>query len=35
VPYYPIGQYKQPTLFRSDLSGMMSGTPVFWNLKRG
>ncbi len=35
VPYYPIGQYKQPTLYRGDLSGMMSGTPVFWNLKRG
>jgi peptide/nickel transport system substrate-binding protein len=35
VPYYPIGQYKQPTLFRSDLTGMMNGTPVFWNVKRG
>jgi peptide/nickel transport system substrate-binding protein len=35
VPYYPIGQYRQPTLFRADLSGMMRGTPVFWNLKRG
>jgi peptide/nickel transport system substrate-binding protein len=34
VPYYPIGQYKQPTLFRTDLSGIMNGTAVFWNVKR-
>ena len=34
VPYYPICQYKQPTLFRSDISGIMNGTAVFWNVKR-
>lgn len=34
VPYYPIGQYKQPTVYRSDLAGMMNGTVVFWNIKR-
>ena len=34
VPYYPIGQYKQPTLFRSDLDGILKGTAVFWNVRR-
>ncbi|HEY0212745.1 MAG TPA: ABC transporter substrate-binding protein [Paenirhodobacter sp.] len=34
VPYYPIGQYKQPTLFRADIEGILKGTAVFWNLRR-
>lgn len=34
VPYYPIGQYKQPTLYRSDLEGILKGTAVFWNVRR-
>lgn len=34
VPYYPIGQYKQPTAYRANLTGMMSGTAVFWNIRR-
>ena len=34
VPYYPIGQYKQPALFRSDLEGILKGTAVFWNVRR-
>ncbi|RWR34557.1 ABC transporter substrate-binding protein [Sinirhodobacter populi] len=34
VPYYPIGQYKQPTLYRADLEGILKGTPVFWNVRR-
>ena len=33
VPYYPLGQYSQPTLFRKDLRGMLTGAPVFWNIK--
>lgn len=34
VPYYPIGQYLQPTLYRSSLSGILNGTAVFWNVRR-
>jgi peptide/nickel transport system substrate-binding protein len=33
VPYYPVGQYKQPTAYRDTLTGMMSGTAVFWNIR--
>lgn len=33
VPYYPIGQYLQPTLYRSSLTGILSGTAVFWNVR--
>ena len=35
VPYYPIAQYRQPAVMRSDLTGVMRGTSVFWNVKRG
>lgn len=34
VPYYPIGQYKQPALHRADIEGIMKGTSVFWNVRR-
>jgi peptide/nickel transport system substrate-binding protein len=34
VPYYPLGQYLQPTLYKKDLVGMLSGAPLFWNIKR-
>lgn len=33
VPYYPLGQYKQSTAYRSTLTGMLSGTAVFWNIR--
>jgi len=33
VPYYPIGMYKQPTLFRNSIAGVLSGTAVFWNVR--
>jgi peptide/nickel transport system substrate-binding protein len=35
VPYIPLGQVAQLTAFRDDLSGMVKGMPVFWNIKRG
>ncbi|WP_242662120.1 ABC transporter substrate-binding protein, partial [Teichococcus deserti] len=35
LPYLPIGQIAQLTAHRADLSGMLQGVPVFWNLKRG
>src|SRR5712692_8572961 len=33
VPYFPIGQYKQPTAYRSSITGILDGTAVFWNVK--
>ena len=35
VPYIPLGQVAQLTASRSDLSGMLKGVPVFWNIRRG
>nr|WP_245215122.1 ABC transporter substrate-binding protein [Pararoseomonas indoligenes] len=35
VPYIPLGQYLYATAYRRDLSGVMSGFPVFWNLRNG
>ena len=35
VPYIPLGQLIQPTAVRKDITGVMPGFPVFWNLKRG
>jgi peptide/nickel transport system substrate-binding protein len=34
VPYIPLGQYFAPTAYRADLTGVLAGTPVFWNLRR-
>ena len=34
VPYMPLGQYQQPTAYRSDISGMLNGFATFWNLRR-
>jgi peptide/nickel transport system substrate-binding protein len=34
VPYYPIGQYLQPTAFRSNLSGIQDGFATFWNVRK-
>jgi peptide/nickel transport system substrate-binding protein len=33
VPYYPLGQYKQPTAYRTSITGVMNGTAVFWGVK--
>jgi len=35
VPYIPLGQYFVPTAYQASLSGVLSGNPVFWNVKRG
>ncbi len=35
IPYFPIGQYKQPTAYRSNITGILDGTAVFWNVKPG
>ncbi|KAA2214762.1 ABC transporter substrate-binding protein [Teichococcus oryzae] len=35
VPFIPVGLFHQNTAYRSDLSGMVKGAPVFWNIRRG
>jgi peptide/nickel transport system substrate-binding protein len=32
VPYIPLGQYAMPTAYRADLTGILKGNPVFWNV---
>jgi peptide/nickel transport system substrate-binding protein len=34
VPYIPLGQMITPTAYRADLTGMLEGAPVFWNIRR-
>jgi peptide/nickel transport system substrate-binding protein len=35
VPYIPLGQYVAPTAYQTNLTGVLKGNPVFWNVKRG
>jgi peptide/nickel transport system substrate-binding protein len=35
VPYIPLGQYFAPTVYQSNLTGILNGNPVFWNVRRG
>jgi peptide/nickel transport system substrate-binding protein len=34
VAYYPLGQYLQPTAWRSSLTGVLDGFATFWNVRR-
>ena len=34
VPYYPLGLYYRQSAYRADLSGVLRGIPVFWNVRR-
>jgi peptide/nickel transport system substrate-binding protein len=34
VPYVPLGFYYQPTAFRSNLTGILKGVPMFYNVRR-
>ena len=34
VPYVPLGQYFIPTAYQANLTGMLQGSPVFWNIRR-
>ena len=34
VPYIPMGQYLQPTAYRTSLDGVLSGFAIFWNVKK-
>jgi peptide/nickel transport system substrate-binding protein len=34
VPFFPLGQFQQPTAYRADLTGMLNGFATFWNIRR-
>jgi peptide/nickel transport system substrate-binding protein len=34
VPYLPVGQYFQPWTYRTSLSGILKGMPMFWNVQK-
>jgi len=34
VPYIPLGQYFQPTAYQASLTGVLHGSPLFWNIRR-
>ena len=34
VPYIPLGQYFAPTGFQANLTGILKGSPLFWNVRR-
>ena len=34
VPYLPLGQYGRKTGHRTNITGMLTGLPIFWNLKK-
>ena len=34
VPSIPLGQYIQPTAYRSTITGVSKGFPTFWNVQR-
>ncbi|MFC0408881.1 ABC transporter substrate-binding protein [Roseomonas elaeocarpi] len=33
TPFYPLGQYLQPTAYRSNVSGVLDGFATFWNVR--
>ncbi|MDR3403224.1 MAG: hypothetical protein P4L99_12070, partial [Chthoniobacter sp.] len=35
VPYVPLGQVLGPTAHRAELQGVLTGMPLFWNVRRG
>jgi len=34
VPSIPLGQYTQPTAFRTSVTGVQKGFPTFWNVRK-
>ena len=34
VPYYPLGLAQSPTAFRRDITGVLEGFVIFWNVRR-
>jgi peptide/nickel transport system substrate-binding protein len=35
LPYIPTGQLFAPVAHRSEISGILNGMPIFWNVRRG
>jgi len=35
VPSIPLGQFVQQTAYRTNITGVLRGFPVFWNVKKG
>jgi len=35
VPYLPLGQFFQPTVQKTSLTGTLQGMALFWNVRRG
>jgi peptide/nickel transport system substrate-binding protein len=33
VPFYPLGQYFQPTAYRNTITGILDGFATFWNVR--
>ena len=33
VPFYPLGQFLQPTAYRKSITGVLDGFAVFWNVR--
>lgn len=34
MPYLPLGLFYNPCAFRADLTGILHGFPIFWNMRR-
>jgi peptide/nickel transport system substrate-binding protein len=34
VPYIPLGQILPPTVFRRSITDVLTGYPMFWNLRK-
>ena len=34
VPYLPLGLFYNPSAYRADLTGILHGFPIFWNMRR-
>jgi peptide/nickel transport system substrate-binding protein len=35
VPYIPLGQMLQATAYKADLTGVLNGFALFWNVRLG
>jgi peptide/nickel transport system substrate-binding protein len=34
VPYIPLGAYYNPSVYRRDVTDILHGFPIFWNMRR-
>ena len=34
VPSIPLGQYQQPTAYRTNVQGVKKGFPTFWDVRK-